>query len=255
MGKFKGEKLGQFVPMLYVTIESQAWKALSHGAKALFIELKKRKPGGRNRAFLSFRQAEKALGAGPNKIREWFAELQHYRFIELISAGCLGVDGRGKAPHWRIADCGDTSRASADGLWSPPRNDFLSWDGVLFDPKPFRKASGGRYKKQNPATAVSNTLLPPSVTPPLPPSVTPYQPSATAVRYIEGEASATAVSNITSLTTLYPSTASAAAASNSSPKASKGSKASLALVTDVGSLVIAEQAKTFRPWQRKKGGA
>jgi len=113
------------------------------------------------------------------------------------------------SPHWRLTEKGQTSKASADGVFEPPPNDFLKWDGTLFDPSPYRQAhSGGatwdraKLKKQNPATHVGNTLLPTSVTPPLPTSVTPKDESATHVGNISGDDTATHVGNISSLTTL-----------------------------------------------------
>ena len=76
-------------------------------------------PRERNKAFVSYRDACKELSNGRHKIREWFAELEHYGFIVLATAGSLGVDGKGKAPHWRLTELGNTSKASADGLLRP----------------------------------------------------------------------------------------------------------------------------------------
>jgi hypothetical protein len=137
----KGRIGGQFVPLLYSTLDSPAWKALSPGARCLYVELKRRHPRERNTSYLSNRLAARELKTSRQKIREWFAELEHYGFIVLAVPGCLGVDGKGKAPHWRLTELGCTSRASADGLLDPPTNDFLKWDGTLFDPKPFRRDS------------------------------------------------------------------------------------------------------------------
>jgi hypothetical protein len=141
--KDKG-RLPPFVPLLISTIDSRAWRAMSHGAKSLYVALKRRVPSGRNRAFLSYREAEAELKSSQHKIREWFKELQHYGFLVLAAHGSLGVDGKGKSPHWRLTELGVTSKASSDGGFEPPTNDFLRWDGRVFDPKPFRR------KKQNP---------------------------------------------------------------------------------------------------------
>jgi hypothetical protein len=198
-------RLPQFVPLLVATLDSPAWRATSHGAKVLYVSLRRRVPGGRNRAYISYRMAVRELKSSNHKIREWFAELQHYGFIELAVAGCLGVDGRGKAPHWRLTELGTISKASADGLFEPPSQDFLKWDGVLFDPTPFRRAGGwdaGKIKKQNPVAPVSHTPLPPSATPPLPPSATVKIESVSPVVDIGGDESVAPVGNITSLTLL-----------------------------------------------------
>ena len=69
---------------------------------------------------------------------EWFKELQHYGFIVLAQPGSLGVEGKGKSPHWRLTELGMTSKASADSIFEAPTNDFLKWDRT-------------RFKKQDPA--------------------------------------------------------------------------------------------------------
>ena len=109
MGKHHKNRLPPFVPLLVTTLDSPAWRETSHGAKLLFVALKRRVQNGRNRAYLSYRVAERELKSSRRKIREWFAELEHYGFIVLAVPGSLGVDGRGKAPHWRLTELGNTS--------------------------------------------------------------------------------------------------------------------------------------------------
>ena len=82
-----------------------------------------------------FAEAKSELKSSQRKISEWFKELQHYGFIVLVLPGRLGVEGRGKAPHWRLTELGSTPKASADGLPEPPTRDFLKWDGSLFERK------------------------------------------------------------------------------------------------------------------------
>ena len=120
------------------TLDSSAWKALSDGAQRLYITLKAGSDNHHNSAYLSTRDAAAALGRRNRaKIREWYAELGHYGFIVMLSAGCLGPDGLGKAPHWKLADKGTTR-----GGFEPATQDFLRWDGTLFDPKPYRDRRG-----------------------------------------------------------------------------------------------------------------
>ena len=81
MGKSKHGKIdGQFVPLLHATLDSPAWRAMSHGARSLYAALKRRVPRERNRAFVSYRDACTELSSGRHKVREWFAELEHYGF-------------------------------------------------------------------------------------------------------------------------------------------------------------------------------
>lgn len=72
----------------------------------------------------------------------WFKELQYYGFIVMTSPGHLGVEGRGKAPHWRLTELGTRNR---DGVDIPTR-DFQRWNGTRF------------RQKQNPDAEIRNTL-------------------------------------------------------------------------------------------------
>jgi hypothetical protein len=63
-------RLPPFVPLLITTIDSAAWKALSHGATRLYVALKRRVPNARNRAYLSYRQAEAEIRSSHRKIGE-----------------------------------------------------------------------------------------------------------------------------------------------------------------------------------------
>ncbi len=120
------------------TLEAPAWIALSDGAQRLYTALKAKADNKHNTAYLSTRDASAALGRRNRvKVREWYAELEHYGFIVMLSAGSLGTDGRGKAPTWRLADKGTTR-----GGFEPAMQEFLRWDGVLFDPKPYRDKRG-----------------------------------------------------------------------------------------------------------------
>jgi hypothetical protein len=106
----------------------------------------------------------------------------------------------------RLTEKGQTSKASLDGLFEPPPNDFLKWDGTLFDPKPYRLAHNGGAawhadKLKNPSTDVGTTPVPTSGTPPVPTSGTPQNESGTDVGSIEGENTGTDVGTISRLTT------------------------------------------------------
>jgi hypothetical protein len=150
LNKDKGRIRGRFFPMLFSTMEAPAWIELSHGAKALYLVLKRRLPGG-NKAYISTRNAAHELKVSRTKVREWFAELRHYGFIVLDSPHCLGVDGVGKAPHWRLTELGATSKTNPSGVFEPPPQDFLKWDGTPFDPKPYRSDTNwgaGKIKPQ-----------------------------------------------------------------------------------------------------------
>jgi hypothetical protein len=92
-------RLPPFVPMLIATLDSRAWRALSHGAKALYVAIKRRVPKNRNVGYLSHRDAAVDLKSSRRKIAEWFEELEYYGFIVLVRHGGIGVEGKGMAPH------------------------------------------------------------------------------------------------------------------------------------------------------------
>jgi hypothetical protein len=202
----KREKLpsdGPYVKLHKGTIESQAWRALSHGARCLFTELWSKTDNADHRSYLSYREAARKLGSARHKVREWFAELEHYGFIVMLQMHSLGTDGRGKAALWRVTDKG-----TIRGGYEAPTKDFLKWDGVLFDPKPYRAKHGTRewsnIKKQNPGTHVGDRVVPTYDPPLVPTGDPPRSASGTRVGAIEQEGSGTDVGDITSLTSTPP---------------------------------------------------
>jgi hypothetical protein len=103
------ERLAPFVPMLKETLDAPAWRAMSHGARSLYTALKRRynqNSHNNGRVFISQRIAANEIGSHHNEVARWFRELQHYGFIVKTTGGCLGVDGKGKAPHWRLTELG-----------------------------------------------------------------------------------------------------------------------------------------------------
>ena len=93
MSKKEKGRLPPFVPLLVSTLDSRAWREMSHGAQMLYVALRRRVPKGRNRAYLSYRQAIAELRSSKRKIAEWFRDLEHYGFIVLAQHGSLGVEG------------------------------------------------------------------------------------------------------------------------------------------------------------------
>ena len=152
MSKHGKNRLPPFVPLLISTMDSRAWQALSHGARSLYVSLRRRVPNGKNKAYLSFREAELELRSSQRKIAEWFRELVYYGFIVLHTHGSLGVDGKGKSPHWRLTELGQTRAASSSDQPEHPTSDFLKWNGVRF-PRT-RRITNPDYqrKKQNPGS-------------------------------------------------------------------------------------------------------
>jgi hypothetical protein len=156
---------GRFVPLFYETLQSPAYRQMSFGARALFTTLRMHCVKNNGHVYLSQRDAGKELGhKDRNAIGNWFRELQHYGLIVQTEGACLGVDGKGKAPHWRITDM---PTRNGSGELDAATKDFLHWDGVLFEPHipPSRRRDVSRQtyvKKQNPGSPVATTVDSPS---------------------------------------------------------------------------------------------
>jgi hypothetical protein len=130
-------RLAPFVPLLKDTLSSPAWRATSHGARSLYVALKLRYSSNFNnngRIFLSQRDAAVELNSHHTQIARWFRELRHYGFIVMTDAGCLGVDGKGKAPHWRLTELGY--------MHEMPTKDFMRWNGQSFSSKYLEPRAG-----------------------------------------------------------------------------------------------------------------
>jgi hypothetical protein len=118
---------GNFTPMLHGTMDTPAWRALSHGAKVLYLALKRRSNqtlDNNGRVYLAQRTAKRELGSGREQIARWFRELEHFGLIVMVAPGNLGVNGKGRAPRWRLTELPYGGE--------PPTRDFARWDGAPY---------------------------------------------------------------------------------------------------------------------------
>src|SRR3974390_110522 len=102
-------RLPPFLPLFIDTLDSPAWRAMSHGAQILYVALKRRynyENHNNGKIYLSQRNAAKELNSHHNEIARWFRELQHYGFIVMTTPGYLGLEGKGKGPTWRLTELG-----------------------------------------------------------------------------------------------------------------------------------------------------
>jgi hypothetical protein len=152
----KGRINGPFVPAIKSTMKEPAWRAMSHGARSLYLALKARYNSKlMNAVYLSIRQAEEELGSFSRRenVQRWFRELQYYGFIVMVTPGYLGVEGRGKAPHYRLTE--------EFYLGERATRDFERWDGTKFreqkSPKYYLRQK--RYLKiQNPVPSAGDSV-------------------------------------------------------------------------------------------------
>jgi hypothetical protein len=119
---------GHFVPLIKATMATPAWRAMSYGARLVYVELRGRM---KNNAedngtfYLSYRLIAKALNTKSTRsVVRWIAELEHYGFIRKTRDGFLGADGRGIAASYRLTEYRFGT--------NPPTKDFEKWDGTLF---------------------------------------------------------------------------------------------------------------------------
>jgi hypothetical protein len=156
-----GDRLPPFVPLFRETLKAPAWRQLSFGARALFTALRMRCVKNNGHVYLSQRDAGEELGhIRRNDIANWFRELVHYGFIVQTEGASLGIDGKGKAPHWRITDM---PTRNGNGQLDAATRNFLHWDGVLFEPhvRPSRRWDARKQTtlaKQNPGRHVRTTV-------------------------------------------------------------------------------------------------
>jgi hypothetical protein len=55
----------------------------------------------------------------------------------MSSPGCLGVNGKGRAPSWRLTELGCMKEL--------PTRDYAYWNGTLFDPPKHRPVTEKRH--------------------------------------------------------------------------------------------------------------
>jgi hypothetical protein len=184
-------RLPAFTALFIDTLSSPAWQATSHPARSLFTALKRKY----NRTlcgvvYLSMRVAAKELGSSKNYVGRWFRELEYYGFIKMVSPGHLGVDGRGKAAHWRLTD-----------EWyhdESPTRDFHKWNG-----EKFREQKPPEYytrKKQNPVPQIGDSVSHKSGTVLSHKSGTPACPTVPQLGDIESKSPVPQLGDISSLT-------------------------------------------------------
>jgi hypothetical protein len=152
-GKPSSKIDGLFVPLLIEIQDAPAWRATGHGARSLYMALRRHYNStieNNGKIYLPQRVAQKELGSsGRTEIVRWFRELQFYGFIVMTSAGYLGVNGHGRAPCWRLTELPCKGE--------PATKDYLAWAGAKFaDPKksPVQKPGPSRSRNQDQGTKI-----------------------------------------------------------------------------------------------------
>ena len=77
-------------------MDCPAYVAMSHGAKCLYHALKRRVPREHQSRLSVLQNGAERIESELNKVKEWFAELEHYGFIVLASTARLGSMARAR---------------------------------------------------------------------------------------------------------------------------------------------------------------
>ena len=135
MGKAKRSKEGQYLPLPYAQLRSDAWRSLSGAAVKVWLELHTRYNGGNNGSLtLSYAEAGEALGLGKATVQRAYAELVEKGFLVLEKEGNWY---HRRAHEWRLT----TKPVKRPGGSSTASNDWRSYRaktkrGSLSEPSP-----------------------------------------------------------------------------------------------------------------------
>lgn len=100
MGKAKRRSEGQYLPLSYAQLKSEAWRNLSGSAVRVYLELHTRYNGGNNGSItLSYAEAAAALGLGKATVQRAYKELVEHGFLALENEGNWY---HRKAHEWRL---------------------------------------------------------------------------------------------------------------------------------------------------------
>lgn len=177
------ERLPPFVPLLKSTLASPAWRAMSHGARSLYVALKafyNQNSHNNGKVFLSTRDAAETIGSGTEEIVRRYRELQHYKFIVQVTGGCLGASGEGFAPHWRLTELGYMRRVANAGFfavgWRQVQRTKTNRPKLKSESRTGKAAQGDTERRHAPDTERRHILSLPLVRPTAsvswPPSIT-----------------------------------------------------------------------------------
>jgi hypothetical protein len=155
MAKKDKGKLAPFIALDRELYGCAAWRALPYGARQRYLTFRARffsNLHNNGKIFCSHRDARKEMGrASFQSLIEWDEMLVYYGVIVQTAAGALGVDGKGKSPHYRLTEL---PVRGADGQLVPATKDYMRWNGIPFKPpKKSRKRIGAFQKVLTPKGA------------------------------------------------------------------------------------------------------
>jgi hypothetical protein len=132
------------------TMQTDAWRALSASAQALYpwVKLEWRGPQANNngKIRLSVRQASKCMGCNPDTAARAFRDLQEKGFLHVTEAARLGLTGDAKGSTYELTELPLPNSDNHSG-----RRLYLKWvKGSDFPVAYVAMSSGGNPKKTKP---------------------------------------------------------------------------------------------------------
>ena len=104
--RLKGSPSGKYAGLPLKVLDTDAWRALSLSAQALFpwliMEFKGNTYNNNGKISLSVRQAVERMGVARDTAAKAFRDLQAKGFIVVKKGASLGVEGHGKCPEYEI---------------------------------------------------------------------------------------------------------------------------------------------------------
>jgi len=138
---------GQFIPLPYNMLQSDAWRDLNGNSARVFLELHMRFNGGNNgQIFIGMDRIATRLGISKSTVSKAFKELEEKGFIAKVKDGKWV---RGQATEWRL-----TNKPFKN---APPTNDWRQWKKQLEHTKK-RKPYGSTKQMHHDFLAEKNNL-------------------------------------------------------------------------------------------------
>jgi DNA-binding transcriptional MocR family regulator len=124
--KHQKKGTGRHVQLQEWLQQTEAWRSLTPGPRALYIELKRRFNGKNNgKIYLSHRDAAVALNVHRNTVGGYFRELEERGLIRMTKGPHLGSEGYGKAAQWALCEMPTSDGTKADHsfrTWTVKKN-------------------------------------------------------------------------------------------------------------------------------------
>lgn len=122
MGKSKRKKHeGQYAPLPYALLKSDAWRSLSGAAVKVWLELHTRFNGSNNgKVHLSLNEAAEILGLGKASVQRAYVELEEKGFLKLERRGNWYSR---RAHDWRLT----TKPMHRTNCKEAPTQDWATW--------------------------------------------------------------------------------------------------------------------------------